>query len=181
MAEPLVVVQLTTVRSRSCTPSLHIFTFPAWRNRKTRLPQKQLPARACPFEADRWDHFLFGAVAQWKSAPLIRAWSMDRSHPALPPGLVSYTHVAGIAQRQSNRLLTGGSRFRNSLPAPSHQTPSSEAEQRPYKATVGISKFPGSTTLHSAAGGIGRRSALRAPCPKGHAGSTPAPRTTPQP
>jgi len=178
MAEPLVVVQLTTVRSRSCTPSLHN-SFPSVAESADAVASNAAARKGLSVRGGPLGPPSLGAVAQRKSASLIRTWSMDRSHPALPDQ-ASHRYLAGIAQRQSNRLLTGRPRFRNSLPAPFthlNQAPSSEAEQRPYKATVGISKFRGPTTLHGAAGGIGRRSALRAPCPKGHAGSTPAPRT----
>ena len=179
MAEPLVVVQLTTVRSRSCTPSLNNFYLPSVAESEDAAASKAAACKGLSVRGGPLGPFLFRCSSSvGERAP--HKGVIDGSFPSCTttrPDLTSYTHVAGIAQRQSNRLLTGRSRFQNSLPAPTDQTPSSEAEQRPYKATVGTSTFPGSTTLHGAAGGIGRRSALRAPCPKGHAGSTPAPRT----
>ena len=107
---------------------------PAWRNRQTRLPQKQLPARACPFESGLGDqllhiHFFFflSAVAQRQSTSLIRTRSMDRPHPALP------------------RTLRGCS---------------SEAEQPAFNRWAEISKFSTRTNISARTSSSAGRAAL---------------------
>lgn len=95
-----------------------------------------------------------GAVAQWKSTSFIREGPMDRSHPALPD-----RHRAGVAQRQSNRLLIGRPRYRNSPPAPTSQYgPLAQlAERRFYTAKVRGSKPRGSTIARLAESADARR------------------------